>query len=224
MRPGIGGPPLTSLLTSLIVTSPRPERPRVPIITIGLRPHPTSPDAGEPGHGPVGRLLATMFVPPEGGAVFEFRIEEGALDQLAIPAPARPHPADALWKHTCFEVFLGAPGEPGYREYNFAPSGQWAAYEFRAPRERDDNFRPAAAPEIHCEQDGSTLVLEAHVPAALLPPAPEGADLQVALAAVIERRDGQLEYWALRHTAAEPDFHARDAFVLSLTVGTAGAD
>ena len=66
------------------MTSPRPERPRVPIITVGLRPHPTSPDAGAPGAGPVGRLLATMFAPPEGGAVFEFRLEDSRVAQLAI--------------------------------------------------------------------------------------------------------------------------------------------
>ena len=86
------------------MTSPRPERPRVPIITVGLRPHPTSPDAGAPGAGPVGRLLATMFAPPEGGAVFEFRLEDSRLGKLAIPASVpeaqRSSTVDGLWQHT----------------------------------------------------------------------------------------------------------------------------
>lgn len=198
------------------MSPPRTERPRVPTITVGLRPHPTSPDAGEPGTGPVGSLLATMFALPEGGAMFEFRLEDSQLGKLSIPAPQPPGPADGLWQHTCFEVFLGVPGEPQYREYNFSPSGQWAVYAFRAWRERDEAFSPAAAPEIACTQDGDTLVLEAHVPAELLPTVPAGADLQVSLSAVIERKDGRLEYWALRHAAAQPDFHARDTFVLTL--------
>ena len=54
--------------------------------------------------------VATMFALPEGGAVFEFRLEDSRVGQLAIPAPATPGHADELWKHTCFEVFLGAPG------------------------------------------------------------------------------------------------------------------
>ncbi len=202
------------------MTSPRPERPRVPIITVGLRPHPTSPDAATPGTGPVGRLLATMFSPPEGGAAFEFRLEDSRLGKLAIPAtvPAAQasSPTDGLWQHTCFEVFLGVPGEPQYREYNFSPSGQWACYAFRAWRERIEDFTPTPAPEITCSGQDGTLVLEAYVPPELLPTVPAGSDLQVNLAAVIERKDGQFEYWTLRHVAAQPDFHARDTFVLTL--------
>lgn len=200
-----------------IVTQPLTERPRVPIITVGLRPHPTSPDAEAPWQGPVGRLLATMFALPEGGAVFEFRLEESRPAQLAIPAPATPGPADELWKHTCFEVFLGVPGESQYREYNFSPSGQWAVYAFRAWRERVADFVPAASPELRVEPTQDGLLLEAYVPAALLPVVPPGTDLQVNLAAVIERKDGRHEYWALRHVAAQPDFHARETFVLALT-------
>lgn len=200
-----------------IVPPSQPERPRVPLITVGLRPHPSSPDAGAPASGPVGRLLATMYAPPEGGAVFEFRLEDSRPGRLAIPAARTPGPADELWKHTCFEVFLGVPGESQYREYNFSPSGQWAVYAFRAWRERVADFVPAASPELRVEPTRDGLLLEAYVPAALLPVVPPGTDLQVNLAAVIERKDGRHEYWALRHVAAQPDFHARETFVLALT-------
>lgn len=214
----------TPLITSSIVTSPHPKRPRVPSITVGLRPHPTSPDAGVPGASPVGRLMVTMFAAPEGGAVFEFRIDESRLGRLAIPTPLPPRAADGLWQHTCFEVFLGVPGEAQYHEYNFSPSGQWAVYAFRAWRERNEHFSPATAPEITCKQEDGALVLEAYVPPELLPTVPAGSDLQVNLAAVIERKDGQLEYWALRHVAAQPDFHARETFVLTLATAVRRAD
>jgi len=42
---------------------------------------------------------------------------------------------DELWKTTCFEAFLRADGEEAYREWNFAPSGDWAAYDFVTYRE-----------------------------------------------------------------------------------------
>ena len=41
---------------------------------------------------------------------------------------------------------------------------------------------------------------------------------------IVERKDGTLEYWALRHAAAQPDFHARDTFVLTLATATHKAD
>ena len=43
-----------------------------------------------------------------------------------------PGRADELWQSTCFELFLRTPSEENYAEWNFAPSGQWAAYAFTA--------------------------------------------------------------------------------------------
>nr|WP_286206644.1 DOMON-like domain-containing protein [Thauera linaloolentis] len=192
---------------------PTPERPRVPTITIGLRLHPATPAADSP----VGMLLATLYAPPEGGAVFEFRLEDSRLEALRIPpAVAGAGEADELWKHTCFEVFVGVKGEQGYREFNFSPSGQWAVYDFRAWRERRAGYVSTAAPQVRFERDGGEAWLEARVPAAALPAVPPGTELEVGLAAVIERADGELEYWAVSHPAAQPDFHARDGFVLML--------
>ena len=205
-----------------IVSLPTPERPRVPTITVGLRPHPASPpfqaatDSTPAIVSPVGMLLATMYAAPDGSAVFEFRLEDSPLGKLRIPAPTEPGPADALWKHTCFEVFIGVKGEPAYREFNFSPSGQWAIYDFRAWRERNDDFRVVAAPQLRFEQDGKDAWLEARVPGTALPTVPAGTELEIGLAAVIERDDGELEYWAVQHSVAQPDFHARNTFVLML--------
>ena len=50
---------------------------------------------------------------------------------LALAAPVvEPVRTDGLWKSTCFEVFLLDPSKGAYLEFNFAPSGQWAAYQF----------------------------------------------------------------------------------------------
>lgn len=39
-------------------------------------------------------------------------------------------------------------------------------------------------------------------------------DLQLGLSVIVADRDGGLDYWALTHTAAKPDFHARDSWTL----------
>ena len=57
---------------------------------------------------------------------------------IGAPADAVRHPGGRtsrraptnLWQTTCFEAFLRAPGGEAYREWNFAPSGDWAAYDF----------------------------------------------------------------------------------------------
>lgn len=197
------------------VNAPAPARPRVPTITVGLRPHPSTPRRADAGAPQAGRVLATMCVGADGSAWFEFRVEE-VREELRIPPPAPAGAADGLWQHTCFEAFIGVPGEPGYREFNFSPSGQWAVYDFRAWRERDPAFVPGAAPQLRVEPRADGLLLEAQVPAGLLPRVPPGTELEVGLAAVLERGDGALEYWAVQHVAAQPDFHARSTFVLML--------
>ncbi|ENO77338.1 hypothetical protein C664_12010 [Thauera sp. 63] len=194
----------------------------MPTITIGLRPHPTTTplqpatDDRPTVTSPVGILLATMYAAPDGAAVFEFKLEDSRIEAIRIPAATEPRPADALWQHTCFEVFMGVKGEPSYREFNFSPSGQWAIYDFRACRERSEDYAADAAPELRFAQDDNAARLEARVPSAALPAVPPGTELEIGLAAVIERKDGELEYWAVQHVAEQPDFHARNSFVLML--------
>lgn len=189
---------------------------KIPTITVGLRRFgaPALPQTeGDVPPPAVSMLLGTLHARPEGGARFVFELQ-GDPAALRVPAPLTPAPADGLWAHTCFEVFLGVPGEDGYREFNFSPSGQWAVYEFSRYRERERVLD--VAPQIRCTARDDGLTLEAELPAAALPPA---ATLQVGLAAVIERSDGELEYWAVHHPAERPDFHHRNGFVLILDTG-----
>ena len=58
----------------------------------------------------------------------------GDINALVLPAKSEPGRADDLWQTTCFELFLRGEGA-AYREYNFSPSGEWAAYAFDSYRE-----------------------------------------------------------------------------------------
>jgi len=147
----------------------------------------------------------------EGDLILSYRITCPPAE-LRLPAPLPPGPADGLWQHTCCEAFIAEDGD-GYREFNFSPSGQWAAYRFTGYRERDATFVADAAPQIDLTRLADGFELHASLPAALLPP---GGVPQIGLTAVIEAADGSKSYWALAHCAAQPDFHIRQSFALTL--------
>lgn len=146
-----------------------------------------------------------------GGITLVYTVS-GDLARLRPPPPATPDRVDGLWRHTCCEAFVMGDEAPAYREYNFSPSGAWQAYDFEAYRR---GSRPAQTrpPHITCQPSESRLTLTASLAHLNLPP---GRRLRLALSAVIEDRSGQLSYWALSHSAMQPDFHQPDAFALEL--------
>lgn len=141
----------------------------------------------------------------------------GDTSTLRIPSPAAPVPTDGLWQHTCFEAFVATDDEAAYREFNFSPSSEWAAYRFASERQRDaateNRERVLLAPPL-ANITARSITLTVRVPAAALPRSPSA--LSIGLCAVIEERDGRLSYWALHHPGERPDFHHRDGRTLRL--------
>lgn len=136
---------------------------------------------------------------------------EGDMARLLMPELQPSVRADKLWEHSCFEAFLRRVGEPGYVEYNFSPSGEWAAYRFRGyrkPAVGQENLEP---PELHIVRSDENL--EMKVTLTLKGVLPPNGQLQVGLAAVIETVAGGLCYWAQKHASDKPDFHHPDSFV-----------
>ena len=60
-------------------------------------------------------------------------VVEGDAKRIVLPPPQKPYRADELWQTTCFELFVHDAGDV-YREFNFSPSSQWAAYAFTSYR------------------------------------------------------------------------------------------
>ena len=134
---------------------------------------------------------------------------EGRLDDLLIPPQTAPTRTDNLWKHTCFEAFIRAPGETAYREFNLSPSTAWAAYDFSAFRERAPDPETAVPPiEVVTTP---RLELATRLDLSVLK-----GPWQVALTAVVESRAGALSYWSLSHPPGRPEFHHAAGFVLDL--------
>jgi hypothetical protein len=147
-------------------------------------------------------------VGPLSGTQLRLRyVVTGEIARLAAPRAASPERADGLWKHTCFEAFV--TNGAGYREFNFSPSTQWAAYDFDGYRAGMRNA-DVLAPRI--EGASSQEHYELHVGFDL----PGEAPWRVALTAVVEEIDGVKSYWALAHPPGKPDFHHADGFVLEL--------
>jgi hypothetical protein len=151
--------------------------------------------------------IAVEIARPRPGVLALSYVASGRIDQLALPAPAAPARADALWKHTCFEAFVRTAA--GYCEFNFAPSARWAAYRFDGYRA---GMRDAEAPPPRIATVFDAARFEMRVTVAL----PPDAAGPLALCAVIEAANGDKSYWALAHPPGQPDFHHADGFVLDL--------
>jgi hypothetical protein len=131
-------------------------------------------------------------------------------DKFVIPEPAEPGRANGLWKTTCLEAFLRALGEQAYREWNFAPSAEWAAYDFTSTRTGGKDAE-AADPYIRMEDNLTWWALGASIAV------PADANWELGLSAVLEEKDGTRSYWALVHPNAEkPDFHDPGCFAAHL--------
>jgi hypothetical protein len=141
------------------------------------------------------------------GPVITFEVR-GRIGELLIPPPAAPARTDGLWRHTCFEAFVRAEGK-GYEEFNFSPSGQWAAYRFVRYRE---GMAPLDTPRPLIE----TEVAEDRLLVRVTLQQERRGRCRIRLAAVIEEKGGNISYWALNHPPGAPDFHHRDCFALDL--------
>lgn len=130
--------------------------------------------------------------------------------RFVIPEPAEPMRADELWQTTCFETFLRIRGEDAYREWNFAPSGEWAAYDFTSRREGKSDPE-VAPPYIRVEDNLTWWALGATIAVDSIPA------WTLGLSAILEEKDGTKSYWALAHPEGDkPDFHDPACFAAHL--------
>ena len=178
-------------------------------MTISLICHPATPPFA------VEDVEATVELSAEGGLWVRYHVVCD-LDALVLPDPAEPERTDGLWKSTCFEIFLRRQGEQSYFEYNFSPSGQWAAYAFNGYRSGQTDLPLTGTMRISLEASETHFALEAELEL------PEGwvfGSLDINTTAVIEEAGDTKSYWALMHNPAKPDFHDGDCFALSLKAG-----
>jgi hypothetical protein len=173
-----------------------------------LVPHPSTPPAK-----PSFKVWATVDHAASLGAVATTNICFGVsapAERFVIAPVSEPWRADELWKTTCFEAFLRIEGEDSYREWNFAPKGNWAAYDFSGYREHMTEAEVGSPPYIRMEDNftwwtvGATIAVEAD------------KQWQLGLSAILEEKDGTKSHWALAQPSEKPDFHAPGCFAARL--------
>jgi hypothetical protein len=173
-----------------------------------LIPHPSAPPTD-----PLLKVWATVDHSASFGVMATTNIWFGVgapAERFVIAPLTEPWRADELWRTTCFEAFLRPAGADGYREWNFAPHGNWGAYDFSGYREDMTNADVGSPPYIRMEDNftwwtvGATIAVEAD------------EKWELGLSTVLEETDGTKSYWALAHPSENPDFHAPGCFAARL--------
>lgn len=166
-----------------------------------LVPHPDFPPRG------IRRVSVRWFPTRYGQLLLRWHVH-GA-DAIAVPDFAGRARGDRLWETTCFEMFLKDSASDAYLEFNFSPSGRWAAYFFPAYRDGMTDMELEPAPQISTDTGDTIFVLNALLDMDVV------AGAQAAgLCAVIDEKDGTRSYWALAHAEGKPDFHDPACFAL----------
>ena len=139
----------------------------------------------------------------------------GTIRDLAVPSTAAATRTGELWRHTCFEAFVGSSQSVAYYEFNFAPSTQWAAYRFSDYRTDMRVVTEINAPQITVQSNPERYLLRASLELGQLLLS-ESSPLRVGLSAVIEEISGHRSYWALAHPPGKADFHHSSSFALEV--------
>lgn len=150
---------------------------------------------------------------PDGRLGFYY-VLEGLVAQVRLPTSAQADRVDELWRHTCCEAFVAGPTAGGYSEFNFSPSGAWAAYRFTGYREGMRPVAVVADPVIDVRTTAKRIELDAFIGSRSVPLGDDG--LHLGLAVVVEEVSGALSFWALAHPSPRPDFHHADGFRFAL--------
>jgi hypothetical protein len=150
----------------------------------------------------------------DGGSLsIEYQLT-GDLTQVEIPPLAAPTRKFHLWEATCFEFFLGIPGNLDYWEFNLSPAGDWNIFHL-------DDYRQGLRDEAEfislpftVERKPNSLLLALEFDLSKIVSADRS--IEVSVTTVIKSIGGEISYWAVNHCGAEADFHRRDSFVIKL--------
>jgi hypothetical protein len=144
----------------------------------------------------------------------EYRVQ-GDLDAIAIPSPnSSPSRQLDLWCATCFEFFIGIPGNLDYWEFNLAPNGDWNVFHLDDYRQGLKLATEFLDLPLSIDRQAHSLVLKlAFNLSTIIPP---DRHVEIAVTTVIKSTQDEMSYWALTHAGTEADFHLRDSFVLRI--------
>lgn len=144
----------------------------------------------------------------------EYRLQ-GRLTEVVI-ADRAPEPLrlDGLWRQTCFECFIAWRNSSHYWEFNISPAGHWNVYRFASYRQ--GMMEETAFQSLPCTRGDGPDLLSLALEIDLAKILDGERHLDVAISAVIKYKNADLDYYALTHADAAPDFHRREGFAIQL--------
>ncbi len=144
----------------------------------------------------------------------EYRLS-GDLNNIEIPHPAALSTRkDRLWESTCFEFFLGIPGDRDYWEFNLAPSGDWNIFHLDDYRQdlREELAFTSLPFKIDRQPNLLSLILEFDLSKIIA----ADRSIEISVTTVIKSHEDEISYWALTHCGMKADFHLRDSFIIRI--------
>ncbi len=140
---------------------------------------------------------------------------QGNLETVVIPS-AHPTPSRKfnLWESTCFEFFIGVPGNANYWEFNLSPAGDWNVFALDDYRQGLQNEPAFTSLPLSIDRSATSLILKSNIDLSQIIPTTQ--ELELSVTAVIESSQHALSYWALTHPGTVADFHRRDSFILKI--------
>ena len=139
----------------------------------------------------------------------------GDLSAIEIARPANaPSRQVHLWEATCFEFFIGIPGDRNYWEFNLSPSGDWHVFALDDYRQglRNETAFTSLPFKVDRYPNYITLNLEFDLGELIL----LEQDLEMSVTTVVKSTEDEISYWALTHQGKEADFHLRDSFIIKM--------
>ncbi|MDG2004029.1 MAG: hypothetical protein P8J20_11930, partial [Novosphingobium sp.] len=121
-----------------------------------LIPHSTSSPVA------VESISAKLVSFADGWLQLRWRIEGSG--KIIVPHFAGKSRADALWRTTCFEMFIRAGDGESYCEFNLSPCEQWAAYDFATYRKGMAERAMPREPVCSFRSGSSFAIFDAAVP------------------------------------------------------------
>jgi hypothetical protein len=191
------------------------------------------------------QLSVELSRPSTNSLCFVFNLEDlslgvesdprGVIDALIlgeIKQPSLRERKDELWRSSCLELFISAPGLSQYLEMNLSPRGDWNLYGFEKTRmgmhpvanalpplvdlSRANSFCMSWRGEVTVESPSSGLASGQAGQQSIFDQVMTTGSLVIGATAVLQYKGGEIEYWALSHCGDKPDFHLRDSFIVQL--------
>jgi hypothetical protein len=143
---------------------------------------------------------------------------QGTIADLQLPEIGMPIRADKLWEHSCFEVFIRVPNQNWYYEFNFSPSGAWAAYRFISHRKGMPIVSDITPPSIDISATPGHYSMNVGLNLDSFPELSSKPIWQIGLSTIVEEINGRKSYWALAHPEGQADFHHNVCFAHDLKI------